>query len=258
MNGDPARLQQVLWNLLRNAVKFTPASGRIDIRSRESTAQNAFILEISDTGLGFASDQAERLFLPLKQEARDGLHRFGGLGLSLAIARAIVDLHGGRISAASAGPGLGATFTVELPLTEVLTLDAATPDGIAPPASEVFASRKILLVEDHEPTLAVMNKILRKAGHTIIGAGSLAAAVAAPDQASFDLLICDLGLPSGSGLEALTKLRTRDPGLPGIALSGYGMEEDLQRSGEAGFVAHLVKPIDFDQLTQIIRKLPII
>ena len=255
VTGDPARLQQVFWNLLRNAVKFTPADGRIDIRSCESSVGDRFVLEICDTGFGFAPEQAERLFLPFEQESRDGHHRFGGLGLGLAIARAIVNLHGGRICAASAGPGKGATFTVDLPFAEGgATLASASEAGAsnAPVAPHMHT---ILLVEDDESTLAVMTKLLRKAGHTIVGAGGLSAALTAAGHTRFDLLICDLGLPDGSGLEVLRQLRARDPQLTAIALSGYGMEDDLARSRDAGFHLHLVKPIDFDQLAQIIREL---
>lgn len=253
--GDPTRLQQVFWNLLRNAVKFTPAGGHITIRTRESEGGKTFVLQVSDTGLGFAAERAERLFLPFAQEAQDGQHRFGGLGLGLAIARAIVDLHRGSIRAASDGPGKGATFTVELPCAEAQAAGAETSADQPPSSSAAPRSRTILLVEDHEPTLAVMTKLLGRRGHTIVGAGSLAAARQEAEQRHFDVLVCDLGLPDGTGLDVLAQLRARQPHLRAIALSGYGMEEDLARSRAAGFLLHLVKPIDFDQLAQIIHDL---
>lgn len=252
--GDPARLQQVLWNLLRNAVKFTPAGGRIDITSRDPDGA-ALILEVSDTGLGFAPQMAERLFLPFEQEARDGHHRFGGLGLGLAIARSIVDLHGGTIQARSDGPGSGAVFTITLPLAEgdhsgvIYGEDHATATHVA------VGPLRILVVEDNEPTLAVLTKLLRRQGHEIVGSDCIASAVAEFEKAEFDLLVSDLGLPDGSGFELMQKLRDRNPSLRGIALSGYGMEEDLMRSREVGFIAHLVKPIDFDHLARTIRDL---
>ena len=256
VTGDPARLQQVFWNLLRNAVKFTPAGGRIEVRSRNAETGEGLILEICDTGMGFEPEAAERLFRPFEQEPRAGHHRFGGLGLGLAIARAIVELHGGKIFAHSAGPNLGATFSVEMPGAFSPAADLGIGEPAAPDSLEPARPLHILLVDDHEPTLTVLTRLLRKAGHHIVGAGSIAAALAAHEAGTFDLLISDLGLPDGSGLELIEKLRARDATLRGIALSGYGMEEDLLRSREVGFIAHLVKPIDFEQLTHVLRKLP--
>ena len=253
--GDPARLQQVFWNLLRNAVKFTPSGGSIHIRSRDSGPDDSLILEVSDTGLGFVPELAERLFLPFEQEERDSHHRFGGLGLGLAIARAIVDQHGGRIWAHSGGRGLGATFTVELPSASEPPLGLADGEPELSPPEEAAKSLRILLVEDHEPTRLVLTKLLTKAGHQIIGAGNIASAVAAHETASFDLVISDLGLPDGSGFELLGQLRVRDATLRGIALSGYGMEEDIAHSRRVGFIAHLVKPVDFNQLSRALREL---
>jgi PAS domain S-box-containing protein len=253
--GDPARLQQVFWNLLRNAVKFTPAGGRIDIRTYDFETSGRLVLEVTDTGFGFEPDFSDRLFLPFEQEAREGHHRFGGLGLGLAIARAIVELHGGTIHATSAGPGLGATFRVELPSA------LESPSGLValPPSADtpeiVAAPMRILLVEDHPATVAVLARLLRKFGHEVIATSTVAAALAANEEGTFDAVISDLGLPDGSGLDLFRKLRTKNPALRGIALSGYGMEEDMVRTREAGFSFHLVKPVDFDELARVIRDL---
>lgn len=250
--GDPARLQQVFWNLLKNAVKFTPAGGSIQIKTRDADSER-LVVEVTDTGIGFEPAASERVFEPFEQAGRENDHRFGGLGLGLAIARAIVDLHGGVIRAGSGGPGQGATFTVELTgaieppsgLMELGGAERSGPDGMP--------SLRLLVVDDHEPTLAVLMRLLTRAGHEVTPASSVASALAAAENRNLDAVISDLGLPDGTGLELIAKLREREPGLRSIALSGYGTEEDLLRSREAGFTTHLIKPVDFEQLRQALR-----
>jgi PAS domain S-box-containing protein len=259
VTSDPARLQQVFWNLLKNAVKFTPANGRIWVLSRDGAEDEGLIFEVSDTGVGFATDAADGLFVPFEQGAWIGNHQFGGLGLGLAIARAIVKLHGGTIEAHSAGPGMGARFTVRLPLAFVppegsYALDDGDDDE---PLSAPLNSLRILLVEDHEPTRKILARLLERAGNEVYPAGSVTEAVAAMKVDGFDVVVSDLGLPDGSGLDLMPQLRLHSPRLRGIALSGYGMEEDLRRSSEAGFAVHLVKPVKFDQLTQALRQVTV-
>ena len=255
VTGDPARLQQVFWNLLRNAVKFTAAAGRITVQTRDEAAGDRLIITVTDTGVGFAPEAAEQIFQPFEQAGRDGDHGLGGLGLGLAIARAIVELHGGAIRAHSAGPGEGATFTVEFPEPTVAPHGMLTADVNKPTNGEVFTPRRILLVEDHEPTLSVLTRLLTHAGHEVFPAQSVAAARAIAENRSFDILVSDLGLPDGTGWELMASLRVRYPNLPAVALSGYGMEEDQQRTREAGFATHLVKPVDFDQLRHALQRL---
>lgn len=253
LNGDPARLQQVVWNLLRNAIKFTPGGGQITIRSQDLPDGHLGI-EISDTGVGIAPGALESIFHPFEQVSQEVEHRFGGLGLGLAIARAIVDMHGGSVRAESEGLGRGATFILHLPgATRGLPgIFPATVDaGFLPHLAE--PSLRVLLVEDHEPTLAVLSRLLTRSGHRVVSAGSIAEAVAAAKTSPFDLLVSDLGLPDGTGIEGIAKLRAVQPGLRGIALSGYGMEDDLQRSSQAGFSLHLTKPVDYEQLRRALR-----
>ena len=255
VTGDAARLQQVFWNLLKNAVKFTPPGGRIEVHTRDGNAGDRLIVEVTDNGLGFAPGAAEHIFEPFEQAGREGDHRFGGLGLGLSIARAIVDLHSGVIRAHSEGPGRGATFCVELP--------GATdpPHGVSGEMNrpgaiiKATAPLRLLVVEDHEPTLEVLVRLLTRAGHTVLAAGSVAEATALVERNGIDVVISDLGLPDGTGLELMSRLRVHSPQLRGIALTGYGMEEDLLRSRAAGFGAHLVKPIDFDQLRKALADL---
>ncbi len=254
VNGDPARLQQVFWNLLKNAVKFTTAGGRITIKTRDDAEHDRLLIEVSDTGLGFTPAVAEQIFQPFEQAGHEGDHRYGGLGLGLAIARSIVDLHGGVIRAGSPGEGKGATFTVEFPSPILPPHGMLTAESLESGKDET-EPRRILLVEDHEPTLGVLTRLLSRAGHEVIPAQSVASAKAAVERKGFDILISDLGLPDGTGLELIASLRADHPSFPAIAISGYGMEEDLQRTRQAGFAAHLVKPVDFDQLRQTLRRM---
>ncbi len=256
--GDPARFQQVMWNLLRNSVKYTPNGGRIDIRTSNATAPDGVSwlkIEVSDNGIGIEPQFIERIFQAFEQGSLSGEHRFGGLGLGLSIARAIVDLHGGAIRAESAGKGRGATFIVELP-------DATEPPHGMPEPSQgagfasfrVSAPLRLLVVEDHRATRDVLKRLLIRAGHHVVAAESVATALAAAGSEQFDAVISDLGLPDGTGAGLMEELREKY-GLRGIALSGYGMEKDTERSREAGFIAHLVKPVDFNELRRTLEKL---
>jgi len=256
LHADPARLQQVIWNLLRNAVKFTPAGGRIFLTT--SDADGWIRVEVTDTGVGMDASALEKIFQPFEQVGYENDHRFGGLGLGLAIARAIVDLHGGKIHAASAGPSRGATFTVELPGPHDHPTPAVHERGVtpaAPPQTPVSAQQppasplRLLVVEDHEPTLTALARLLRREGHEVVTATNVREALSTASQRSFDGVLSDLGLPDGTGIELMRELRS-GYNLPGIALTGYGMEEDVRRTLEAGFIQHLVKPIDFETLRQ--------
>ena len=257
--GDPARVQQVFWNLLKNAVKFTPPGGQITIRSHDEGGQ--LVIEVNDTGLGLAPESLESIFRPFEQAGLVNNARFGGLGLGLAIAKTIVELHGGTIRAESAGLGQGATFRVELTGDERLSgiIDDGDPQNPAAIVPEVPsgvstpASQHLLLVEDHEATLQVLTRLLRRVGYTVTTASSVAEAKRAAAASRFDVVISDVGLPDGTGLELMEALHTAY-GLRGIALTGYGMEDDLRRSREVGFVEHLVKPVDFTQLHQAIER----
>ena len=261
--ADPPRLMQVFWNLLKNAVKFTPDGGSIRVRSRreEGSGGPRLVVEIADTGIGIEPDVLPRLFQGFEQGSRTITRRFGGLGLGLAISRAIVDLHGGRLAAASEGPGRGALFTVDLPVgvlppaeTPAATVPAV-PDAVA--ADEAAVSLRILLVEDHADTAEALADLLRLMGHEVAVAGSVAAGLAAAAEGSaaggVDLVVSDLGLPDGSGQDLMREL-VRRYGWKGIALSGYGMEEDVHRSREAGFARHLTKPVALEALRAAIRQ----
>jgi len=243
VDGDPARLQQVLWNLLKNAIKFTPDGGAISICSRCEAEK--VILSIADSGIGIDPQLLPRLFNAFEQGSATVTRQFGGLGLGLAISKALIDAHGGKLAVHSEGTGRGATFTIELPLDS----RAKAADAAACPPSIITATYplRILLVEDHDDTQQMMVRILEGCGHQVKTADCVNRALDVAATGQFDLVISDLGLPDGSGLDLMHQLRTRH-GICGIALSGYGMEIDIQRSRAAGFAHHLIKPITPDGL----------
>jgi signal transduction histidine kinase/ActR/RegA family two-component response regulator len=254
--ADPSRLSQVFWNLLNNAVKFTPEGGTIRIRSWSETRPGApeereLVLEVSDTGIGIRQEVLAQIFSAFDQGDRGTARRFGGLGLGLTISRAIVERHGGTLTAASGGAGQGATFTIRMPQTGE-PVDPGLPLPEETGASEL--PLHILLVEDHADTAEAMAALLSALGHRVTVAGTIAAALAAAREAGgIDLVVSDLGLPDGNGHDLMRELAGRH-GLRGIALSGYGMEEDIRRSHEAGFARHLTKPVDAESFKAAIRQ----
>lgn len=256
--GDAVRLQQVFWNVLKNAVKFTPEGGRISVQTATTADDGHIALRIVDSGIGLTPAELDKIFDAFSQGDHvgegGGSHRFGGLGLGLAISRMVVEMHAGTIRAVSAGRGLGATFLVELPLAAATEADGRGTAGgrdrrlmeVLRPAVSLAPGR-ILLVEDHVPTRNVLERLLTRRQFQVATAGSLADARALAQSESFDLLISDVGLPDGNGYELMQELGGRH-NLRGIALTGYGMEGDLTRSREAGFSAHLTKPVRVQSL----------
>jgi len=253
--ADSPRLSQVFGNLLNNAVKFTPPGGTITVRSWAETEGGEIVVQISDTGIGIRPGALGQIFNAFEQGDQSTSHRFGGLGLGLAISKAIVELHGGRLSAESEGIGRGATFTVRLPVgrrrQEAAKVIGAERRGA--PRSDDSHPLHILLAEDHADTAEALAALLEGLGHRITMAGTVAGALeaAAAADAPIDLVISDLGLPDGSGLDLMRELSRRYR-LPGIALSGYGMEEDIEKSRQAGFARHLTKPVTLDLLKNVI------
>jgi signal transduction histidine kinase len=246
---DPPRIQQVLWNLLKNAVKFTPEHGRVTIAT-ENPTPGTLQISISDTGIGVAPEVMPQIFDAFAQGDSRITKHFGGLGLGLAISKAIVDLHQGSLVVSSSGPGQGATFTLTLQAVPAPAPEAVAGQGIDRAPVQPF---RILLVEDHEPTLHILTRLLRRAGHEVQGAASVAAALRLAREYPFDLLVTDLGLPDGTGIELMEKLCAERP-ITGIALSGYGMEEDLESTAAAGFHTHLTKPVEWSSLEDALRR----
>ena len=247
--ADPTRIQQVFWNLIKNALKFTPTGGTITV-STHNDAEGWIVVTVEDTGVGISAEALPHIFKAFEQGDVAGQHRYGGLGLGLAISQAIMGAHGGIIRVASEGPGRGATFTAALPSVDAPA--AAAPGTAAHPAPG--RKLRLLIVEDHEATRIVLTRLLTLGGHEITATGTIAEALAAFAAAHFDAVISDLGLPDGSGLDLMRQIQRQRP-VPGIALSGYGMEDDLRQTKEAGFFAHLVKPVSVDQLRQLLNQL---
>jgi PAS domain S-box-containing protein len=248
VRGDPARLQQVFWNLLKNAVKYTDAGGEVRIATRSH--EGRMELRISDNGIGIDAETLPRIFFAFEQGEHTG-RRFGGLGLGLTISKQLIDKHGGRLRAASDGRGKGSTFMVDL--------DTVPAPIAAPVAPQVGATKpanrklKILMVEDHFDTNRALQRLLSGLGYDVSSASTVESAMREARAQTFDLLISDIGLPDGSGLDLIRKLLAERP-IKGIALSGYGMEEDIQRSREAGFEEHLTKPINLQKLEATIQR----
>jgi len=257
VHGDPTRLQQVLWNVLKNAVKFTPKHGRILVTS--AMADGRVRIEIADEGIGLTPDEIGRVFKIFSQgdhaTGRAG-HRFGGLGLGLAISRMLMELHDGRISARSPGRDQGAVFAMELPLSATPALLAADVEPVEETAADAPGPQglRILLVEDHEATRLTLVRLLQRRKLDVSPAADAAEALRLASERSFDVVFSDIGLPDLDGFSLMRHLRERH-GLRGVALTGYGTEADIDRGRAAGFIAHLTKPIEVRKLEAVLRNL---
>ena len=252
--ADAGRLQQVFWNILKNAAKFTPAGGKIEIKCL-NPAGGRVEINITDTGKGMTPETIARIFQPFEQGSAEIVRQYGGLGLGLSLSKAFVQAQGGTIAASSAGPGKGSTFTISMPTTSAPLMPSPSKGGTSPRASAGSTRPlKILLVEDHDDTSRVMSRLLERLGHQVRTADSVASALIAAEE-PFDLLLSDIGLPDGTGIDLLQQLRQRGKnGFPAVALTGFGMEEDIAKTREAGFTDHLTKPINFQRLQRVVQK----
>jgi signal transduction histidine kinase len=257
IRADSARLQQIFWNLIQNAVKFTPPDGQITLRS-VNPHSDWFRLEVIDSGIGITSEALSRIFDPFEQAGGAG---FGGLGLGLTISKAIVELHGGRIFASSPGADHGAMFVIELPNVLSSSTERCLPSpmeiatSVSDVTQDVSTRPRILLVDDHADSVRPMQLFLEATGYQVTTAHSVAAALRAVTEEDFDLLVSDLGLPDGSGEDLIRQLQDMGHKLLSIALSGYGTEQDVARSLAAGFQLHLTKPVLPDLLRTTIDSL---
>ncbi|HEX3624540.1 MAG TPA: response regulator [Verrucomicrobiae bacterium] len=248
--ADAVRLQQIFWNLLKNAVKFTPEGGLVTVETE--LAGTRLLTKISDTGIGMTDEELAGIFKAFAQgeHATANGHRFGGLGLGLSISQKLTELHSGRIVAASGGRDRGSAFTVELPLVTAAEANGKTKTSSA--LEETHGGRvargiRILLVEDHEPTRTTLASLLARRNYDVVAAATVQEARTLAKERNFDLLITDIGLPDGNGYDLMNELGKENP-LRGIALTGYGMEHDVARSENAGFDAHLTKPVRIQSL----------
>ena len=253
VDADAGRLQQVFWNLIRNATKFTPVGGCVGVRCRPD-GEGFVSVEVNDSGEGIEPAALGRIFNAFEQAERSVTRHFGGLGLGLTISKGLVDMHGGSIEARSEGKGKGATFAVRLPQLPAPAGAAAAPPPGAPVQRAPAHGLRILLVEDHGDTARIMRRLLSAEGHEVQIAADMATALQLAEQHTFDLMLSDLGLPDGNGLDLMRTLRSRGINMPGIALSGYGQDKDTQASRESGYVAHLVKPVNLVKLKEEIAR----
>jgi signal transduction histidine kinase len=247
IEADPVRIDQILVNLIGNALKYTPVGGRIDIRVRPASDESVF--EIVDTGVGMSKEALARAFDLFFQGDRTPDGGEGGLGIGLSLARHLVELHGGSVEAASEGEGRGSRFTVRFPRS---VQPASDEVGVATGAAESGRCR-ILLVEDNEDAREMLQMLLTLAGHDVHGAADGPSGIEMAKATDPDMVVIDLGLPGVDGYEVARQLRASLGARVGlIALSGYGQAADRRKALEAGFDTHLVKPVDPNHLSGVI------
>ena len=247
VSGDAAKFQQIVWNLLKNAIKFTANRGEITISTSNPEPQLVAI-SVHDTGIGIDPNIMNRIFDPFEQGERPFQRRYGGLGLGLAISKSLAKAHGGTLIAKSDGRNRGSTFVLTLktvpPSPRIVKLTVPVPET---------RPLKILLVDDHQDTCIALERLLVRRGHLVAAAHNVRSAMEAAARSPFDLLISDIALPDGTGTELMTYLRAISP-IPGIAISGFGMNGDVQKSLEAGFIEHLIKPVKMEHLEAAIGR----
>nr|WP_162145288.1 PAS domain S-box protein [Chthoniobacter flavus] len=248
---DPTRIRQVFWNLINNAIKFTPEGGRIKVRSA-NPSPTCLRVDVSDSGLGIAPEQQQRIFGAFEQGEVDTTRKFGGLGLGLAITRHLVEQQNGSISVTSEGKGKGACFTVTLALLEKRAEAHPVPSSSPTPSGK---THRILLVDDNADTLRILSALLSKRGHEVKTALTAGAALEWLAREQFDVLVSDIGLPDRNGWELMREARARRSQIRGIALTGYALEADIRRCTEAGFEFHLAKPVDIDALQAMLHQI---
>jgi signal transduction histidine kinase len=247
--ADPAKFQQIIWNLVKNAIKFTGENGVITLSSANHLPQ-ILTLGVGDTGIGIEPEIMERIFNPFEQGERSFQRRFGGLGLGLTISKSLAQAHGASLIAKSDGFNRGATFLLTMKTAD-LEEETAKPRVVD--AHTAPTGLRVLLVDDHQDTCAALERLLTLRGHHVTAAHNMREALVTASQSSFELLISDVGLPDGNGMDLLRTLRTLQP-IRGIAISGFGMDADIGKSLEAGFAEHLVKPIKLEKLEAAIAR----
>ena len=247
--ADAAKFQQIIWNLLKNAIKFTPEEGEIAISSLNPSPE-VLTISMRDTGIGMDPEVMQRIFDPFEQGNRSLERRFGGLGLGLAISKSLAQAHGGTLTAKSDGRDRGSTFLLSMQTispAETLTAPVRTRDETS------RQGLKILLVDDHQDTCAALEKLLVRRGYLVAATHNMRSAMEAAVRNKFDLLISDVALPDGTGMELMMQLRAIS-NIPGIAISGFGNNGDIERSLQAGFSEHLIKPVRLDTLQAAIEQ----
>lgn len=258
VRGDAARLQQVVWNLLTNAVKFTPPGGQVRLILKR--VEDSALIQIVDTGEGIDPDFLPRLFERFSQADGSPSRRHGGAGLGLSIVRGLVEMHGGQVRAASEGPGQGSTFEVELPLTALPTGQNEVPapaDGVAQVSDRLpdLSGLRLLVVDDEPDGCEILARLLRQAGAEPALAGSADEAHNLARAISPHVIISDIGMPGRDGYQLIRELRAQQVDTPAIALTAFARPEDIRHALAAGYQAHLSKPIDPPKLLAMVQQL---
>lgn len=257
--GDPARLQQVIWNLVSNGVKFTPKGGRVQIVL--ARVNSHVEIRVSDTGQGIAPEFLPFMFERFRQADSSAAREHGGLGLGLALVKQLVEMHGGKVRAASDGANQGATFVVELPLAIVHLVDEPekehprTIKATHEVANANLNGLKILAVDDEVDALEMVRRVLEEYGASVRVAASVGDALDALEQEQFDALLSDIGMPKRDGYELITEARRRGYGLPAAALTAFARSEDRTRALLAGYDAHVTKPVEASELLATVLSL---
>lgn len=254
VEGDPVRLQQIAENLITNAAKYTDPGGRIEVHAERAGDQA--VIRIRDNGLGIPQERIPEMFELFSQGERSLARSEGGLGLGLTIVRKLTEMHGGIVSAKSDGPGRGSEFTVQIPLA--LSPASETPKAKPAPApSPVAAARRIMVVDDNVDAASGLERLLKRRGFSITVAHDGAAALERAAEFEPEVVLLDIGLPGMDGYEVARRLRAQKrDGAPSpmlVAISGYGQEQDRQKSLAAGFQHHLTKPVDLEDLQRCLR-----
>ena len=253
VRADPVRLEQIIWNLLNNSVKFTPRGGVITVRLEDEN--DAIVLKISDNGQGIDPSFLPHIFEIFRQADPGTSRAQQGMGIGLAVVQQLVELHGGTVSAHSAGVGKGATFMIRLPRSgnSKSNSSAAQDLGIGS-----LDGMSVLVVDDSEDTTEMVRHLLEIGGASVCSATSGFEALRIAREKEFDIVLSDISMPEMDGFEFLSRLR-QIPGkenLPAVALTGFGRPEDVQRASEKGFYAHLTKPFDIQRLAMLLQQVP--
>ena len=256
VEGDRLRLQQIAWNLLNNAAKFTPTGGSIGITLTSDNEDAKLVVE--DTGQGISEDFLPYLFDMFRQADSSNSRRHGGMGIGLALVRQLVDLHGGTIVAESDGLGKGARFTVRLPLaSEVRTLASSISEASLPATLKIPAQTNFLVVDDSIDTILMLEHLLKLGGANVTTATDGAQALRIAAKNRFDVILSDISMPEMDGFEFLKRLRQirGNQDVPVIAITGFGRTDDVRRVRSAGFYSHLTKPLNIQQLARVLEQI---
>ncbi|HSD45056.1 MAG TPA: ATP-binding protein, partial [Pyrinomonadaceae bacterium] len=254
VDGDRLRLQQVAWNLLNNAVKFTPAGGRIDINLNREGKDAVLVVE--DTGEGIDPSFLPHVFEMFRQADASNSRRHGGMGIGLALVQQLARLHGGSVSAHSDGTNKGARFAVRLPLTSEAQ-HQLLPGASSPLKLGALAHRDFLIVDDSEDTIAMLDQLLKISGANVTSATNGADALRLASEREFDVILSDISMPGMDGFEFLHKLRQINgrQNVPVVAITGFGRTDDVERARAAGFYSHLTKPLNLNALAEVLSRL---